>query len=307
MAHDTFETQIHKRCTQAKILIVDDSPIFIAMYESMLSELGECYCVGSAKEALSLLAKHDFDVALFDHHLPDGTGLRLCKMVRRVHSSRQLPIFIITGSSDETLEQKCWEVDCSDFISKPFHAITLKHRVLAQLRLKFAVDLLQETSNQDQLTGLHNRRAIDDVIQRRSLRKGHVFSIAILDVDFFKKFNDEYGHQAGDECLVKVASIMKSCVRGPDKLSVRYGGEEFLILLPDTELKDAIAIAERVRSEVAKAQIPHIKSPMGVVTLSAGVATYGGDCLTWRALLKAADECLYQAKREGRNRLVSAL
>jgi len=158
---------------------------------------------------------------------------------------------------------------------------------------------------QDQLTGLANRRSIDETLSKelaRSRRYGRPLALVMLDVDYFKKYNDRYGHQAGDECLKDVASVLLEVTQRPCDLAARYGGEEFLLILPDTDVVTALSLAERVLASIGDLELRHEQSPLRVVTVSAGIAALTNN--SYRdsdSLLRAADKALYQAKQNGRN------
>jgi len=169
---------------------------------------------------------------------------------------------------------------------------------------------LQELASNDELTGIANRRRFDEVLARewaRSGRANHPLALIMLDVDHFKNFNDHYGHQAGDECLRKVASELRKSARRPGDLAARYGGEEFAVIAADMDADTAMRLAETLRESIAALALPHAQSPLKVVTISVGVAVLTpGDGNKAEALLGMADQALYRAKRDGRNRVESA-
>lgn len=170
---------------------------------------------------------------------------------------------------------------------------------------------LLEESHTDQLTGLANRRKMDQVLNQewaRADRHQRPLSIIMLDIDFFKQYNDNLGHQAGDECLQKVANVIKRTVKRASDLAIRYGGEEFLLILPDTDLSKAQLLAKEIRASISALSLPHPHSPMSNVTVSAGVAVFqNGNYKDIHHLLRAADLALYQAKENGRNQVKTAL
>lgn len=165
--------------------------------------------------------------------------------------------------------------------------------------------LMEELSRTDGLTGIANRRAFDDVLDhewRRAIRGGTPLAVVMADVDFFKAYNDHYGHQAGDACLVQVAQALQRACRRPVDFPARYGGEEFALVLPDTDLDGAISVAEAIRHELAERALPHSHSPYGIITVSLGAAArQPARDSDPSALMAAADNLLYVAKREGRN------
>jgi diguanylate cyclase (GGDEF)-like protein len=194
-------------------------------------------------------------------------------------------------------------------VFSPRVAFVLEQKKVRQLnrQLEEANERLAALASTDSLTGVANRRSFDECLQREWARTGRThrsLALIILDLDFFKQYNDQYGHIMGDECLKRVAKTLQVGRRAAD-LEARIGGEEFSLLLPDTEIEGAMSVAESVRADIQKLQLPHAKSPMGVVTASFGVAsTTAGGTETTEELVRAADRALYDAKRQGRNRVV---
>jgi diguanylate cyclase (GGDEF)-like protein len=198
-----------------------------------------------------------------------------------------------------------------DFISKPINPVIVKARVRTHLTLKLQSDLLRTMALMDGLTGVANRRKFDEDLSadwRQCFREQKPLSLILADVDFFKRYNDRYGHQAGDGCLRAVAQALAETVRRPYDLLARYGGEEFACVLPNTDLSGAVEIATRMQAGVRALDIEHSASDVDrVVTISLGVATLtpSGD-LDFQALIEAADKQLYEAKSAGRGRVCSS-
>jgi diguanylate cyclase (GGDEF)-like protein len=193
-----------------------------------------------------------------------------------------------------------------DFISKPINPKIVRARVKTHLTMKRQSDLLRQWVYIDGLTGVCNRRYFDEHLKSewdRSARLGAPLSVALVDVDLFKRYNDHYGHQAGDECLRCVAAVMKSCLRRPTDMVARYGGEEFGLLLPDTDVAGALHLAGQIREGLLMAHIEHADSSVGpLLTVSIGLCTWThGVVGSTAALLKAADAQLYLAKSQGRD------
>jgi diguanylate cyclase (GGDEF)-like protein len=186
-------------------------------------------------------------------------------------------------------------------------------RKMAEEQLTAANDRLAYYARQDYLTGLHNRRSLDERLEReiaRARRDGQVLSLCMADVDYFKSYNDTQGHLGGDECLRAVARVLEQCALRPGDMVSRYGGEEFVVVLPGTDARGAAAVAERMRAQVETLRLPHPASPQGLVTVSLGVVCWqpvpGDAPVEAAALLQAADRALYAAKSAGRNRTASA-
>jgi diguanylate cyclase (GGDEF)-like protein len=178
----------------------------------------------------------------------------------------------------------------------------------AEATLQVMTDQLKVLATTDGLTGLVNRRGFDQALDRelsRSIRNATAFSLLLADVDLFKKFNDQYGHPAGDECLRSVSRALQSGARRPSDTVARYGGEEFVAILPETDEDGAYVVAENLRAKIQKMAIPHAQSPAGVVTISVGLTTLKlGESMAAADLLTRADEALYDAKYAGRNRVM---
>jgi diguanylate cyclase (GGDEF)-like protein len=232
---------------------------------------------------------------------------------------------IVTGLEDPKSVDRAFEVGATDYITKPIHWAVLRHRVrrllqesqiskekeLLYQQLQQANLELQSLAELDGLTQIANRRRLDGYLNqewRRMMREKTPLSLIMCDIDFFKKYNDTYGHLAGDFCLQQVAKTINSAVKRPGDLAARYGGEEFAAILPNTDANGAMHVAEEIRLKVRDLQILHCQSPIaGHVTLSLGVATTvpcpGSSPVM---LIATADKALYQAKEAGRNRLAAA-
>ena len=237
---------------------------------------------------------------------------------------------MITSLEDIKSVDLAFQVGATDYIIKPIPLAILRHRVRRLLQsnwvmqellqqvvlerqlkeqLAQANEQLQRLVNIDGLTQVTNRRYFDEVFQRewrRAAREGTLLSLILIDVDFFKQYNDTYGHLAGDECLKAVVKVMKAALKRPADLIARYGGEEFVALLPKTELSGAIQLGETIQANLAAEAIPHIKSPINQkVTLSMGaVSTLPNPDRDPNSLLETADKLLYRAKTEGKNRVI---
>lgn len=211
----------------------------------------------------------------------------------------------ITSNEDQDEQNECWAAGAVDFVTKPVNGVILRNRVKAHLTLKLQTDLLRSMSFVDGLTGLYNRHLLVDALGKGILharRSGKPLSLLMIDVDWFKQFNDTYGHLNGDECLKSIAAVIKSCLLRPTDFAVRYGGEEFLCLLADTDLVGAKHIAAALLESVTRLDIVHKASPLGHVTVSIGVHTSVPKALSNdNALIGQADAALYQAKHKGRN------
>ena len=307
-----------------KILIAEDDAVSRTILRRAVEKIGhECLAAADGEEAWNLYKETpDIDVIISDWMMPGVDGLELCRRVRGDGRVGYTYFIFLTALGDREHLLQGLEAGADDYLSKPLDRDELGMRLTSALRvtdlhrrlafqnneLEELNRMLFEQSRQDPLTSLGNRLRLREdlqVLQSRTKRYGHNYAVALCDVDFFKAYNDRYGHLAGDDVLRRVAATISSGLRIGDT-TYRYGGEEFLVVLPEQDADAATAITDRLRLAVADLGIPHaVGTPDGVVTISAGVAvsTGAGDA---DGLLKAADEALYAAKRDGRNRVARA-
>jgi len=240
--------------------------------------------------------------------MPGMDGFELCATLKADALLSSIAVIFVTAQGRPGDETRALEAGEADFITKPFNPAVVRARVRAQLTIKLQADLLREMAFVDGLTGVPNRRHFDerlDAEAQRARRGRSSLALLLADVDFFKRYNDCYGHLAGDDCLRRVARALNASMRRPADVLSRYGGEEFACLLPDTDLAGALAVAHNMEAAVRALQIPHSGSDVaGVVTVSLGVAI-AAPALRCEAaeLVSLADEQLYRAKAEGRGRV----
>ena len=293
------------------LLIVDDAPTNIHALASLLKDEYRILVAPDGEKALQI-ARGEFppDLILLDVQMPQMDGYEVCRRLKSGSPSNRIPVIFVTARNAAEDEELGFNLGAVDYISKPFHPAVVRARVRNQMNLKIRTDLLEELSLVDGLTGIFNRRYFDEHFEEEKKRMSHLhvsLSLIMMDIDNFKVYNDNYGHGAGDECLQQVARVLKGGVVRAGDFVARYGGEEFVALLVGTDDKEAMVVAERLRSAVESLEIVHGYSPIAqVVTLSLGVASFGpGDSPEKLAtLLKRADQALYKAKKEGRNRSV---
>ncbi|MFP5239353.1 MAG: diguanylate cyclase [Acidobacteriota bacterium] len=303
------------------MLVVDDMPVNIKLLRELLKKSYSVSFATDGHMALSLAESFTPDLVLLDISMPEMDGYEVCRRLKDNPATRSIPVVFLTAQSDETNELEGLTLGAIDYITKPFSPPIVLARVknhiefvLAKNRLNEAYTLLdlknQELDDKnralevllqtDRLTRLHNRHKLDEAFQaevQRARRYANQFSIILLDVDSFKTVNDTFGHLVGDSVLVQVADILSANVREMDMVG-RWGGEEFLLLCPETGLDTAAELAARLRSVLARAPLP----PVERVTASFGVAAYHhGDDVA--GLLRRADDALYRAKASGRNRV----
>jgi diguanylate cyclase (GGDEF)-like protein len=308
-----------------KILIAEDDAVSRMILRRAVEKIGhECLVAADGEEAWDLYKENpDLDAIISDWMMPGMDGLELCRLVRGEGRNAYTYFIFLTALGDKEHLLMGLEAGADDYLSKPLDRDELQVRLISasrvtELHRRLAIQnqeleelnrRLFEQSREDPLTCLGNRLRLREelgALRARAERYGQSYSVILCDVDFFKSYNDCYGHVAGDEVLVKVAKEITEGRRSGDT-AYRYGGEEFLVLLPEQPLEAAIAAAERLRLAVEALRITHeSKAPPGLLTISAGVAALmPGDPKSPDDLLREADTALYRAKEAGRNRVAS--
>ena len=291
-----------------KILIADDQPTNIRVLFELFRDQCDVFMATSGAQTIQICRAELPDLILLDVVMDDIDGHEVCRRLKADPLTGAIPIIFVTSQNQEADEVIALGLGAVDFITKPINPVIVRARVRTHLTLKLQGDLLRASALLDGLTGVANRRKFDEDLQtdwRQCLRETAPLSLILIDIDYFKLYNDRYGHQAGDTCLKLVARALVEALRRPyDKLA-RYGGEEFACLLPKTELAGASAMAERMRTRVSELNVEHLGSDVDqVVTISLGVASMvPAPSVTPELLLKAADQQLYEAKRTGRARV----
>lgn len=292
-----------------RILVVDDIPANIKLICESLKDAYELVVAVDGPRALELArSEHPPDLVLLDVVMPGMDGHEVCKRLKQAPETRDIPVVFLTAKDQLEDEKHGLELGAVDYITKPVSLPILKVRVKNHLELKRQRDLLKQLAMVDALTQLPNRRRFDERLGlewERGMRHGHSLAILFADIDHFKIFNDTYGHPKGDDCLRLVAKELEAGLKRSVDFIARCGGEEFVALLPDTNLEGARNVAENMRRKVRGLNIPHPTNPTGCVTISMGVAaTVPGPGKQALELLRAADQALYDAKNKGRNQIV---
>ena len=299
----------------ANILIVDNRGIVAERIEESLSKLHNLVTLREPSEAINLNLETEFDLVIVSLDLLDHDGLRLCSQLRSFEKTRQLPLLIVVDPEDGARLMRALDMGVNDYLHRPVDRMELRARVNTQIKRKRYTDRLRtnvarsmEMAVTDPLTGLYNRRHMDNQLEIQLANadaRGSPLSILTLDVDFFKPINDTHGHDVGDRVLKELARRLKEQVRTID-LCCRIGGEEFLIMLPGTQIQVGFTVAERLRRIIASVpfDVGASSGPLAI-TVSIGVAGYESTGDTSEIILKRADDALYKAKRSGRNRVVS--
>jgi diguanylate cyclase (GGDEF)-like protein len=288
------------------ILIVDDEVSNIEILSAGLEEDYELSFATSGDEALLLLPALMPDLVLLDVMMPGISGYEVCKKIKADPMLADIPIIFTTALDDEGDQLLGLGAGAIDYITKPYRPAIVQARVRNHLEMKRMRDQLAELAVTDALTGLGNRRRLESILAseyQRLTKARENLSAIILDVDFFKRFNDRYGHAAGDQCLVQVAAALSRAARRAADFTVRYGGEEFACLLPSASHDEAMEVASNIRDRVQALGIPHGGSEVAsFVTVSVGVATCVCEPgVSPGAWILAADQQLYLAKGSGRN------
>ncbi len=307
-----------------KTLVVEDSKVTLKAICAYLENMGiHPLTAETGKDALEIYRREHPDIILLDGRLPDIDGFDVAREIRATEKKKDWSaiIFLTSMTKDEDLARGI-EVGGDDYLMKPVSEIVLKAKVNAMRRLvEMQRELiaathklnqlnkeLQQLSATDGLTGLSNRRMFDELSRRewrRCERAQKPFSLVMVDVDHFKSYNDTYGHQAGDECLKSIALQMQRAAPRASDVVARYGGEEFVFVLGETDIDGAKWVANLLRQRVSDLKIANEASPLHHVTVSCGVASVvPGEGKALESLLQSADDALYQAKQQGRNRVL---
>ncbi|MBN2886351.1 MAG: PleD family two-component system response regulator [Chromatiaceae bacterium] len=295
---------------RASILIVDDAPANIQVLANALKADYRIRVANSGVRAIEVARATQPDLILLDVMMPELDGYEVCRRLKDDPGTSHIPVIFVTARNETQDEMRGLDLGAVDYITKPIKLPILNARVRTHVNLKLKTDLLEQLALLDGLTCIPNRRRFDQQLEqewRRARREHSPLALVMIDVDDFKRYNDHYGHGAGDECLRRVARALSESVARASDLLARYGGEEFALLLPDTDTEGARHIAERCRAAIANLKLPHAASSVGPeVSISLGVAATGATASGAQDLLKQADRALYQAKQSGRNRVATA-
>jgi two-component system cell cycle response regulator len=297
-----------------RILLVDDRRSSYERLAATLSSEHEVDVETDANAALFHVAESAYDVLIVSLGLENFDALRLCSQIRSLERTRHLPILILAEPEDNARLLRGLEIGVNDYLVRPIDKNEMLARVRTQIRKKRYSERLRENVQQsiemavtDVLTGLHNRRYMEmhlAALVDQSTARGKPLSVLVLDIDHFKSINDSYGHDAGDDVLREFGARIRKSIRGID-LACRIGGEEFVIVMPETDLAVAGMVAERLRRRIAAEAFAISGATPIPVTISIGLAALAVPTDTPTAILRRADQALYRAKRDGRNRVVA--
>ncbi len=330
-----------KETTQGSILIVDDTLANLDLLTRMLTRKGYTVrAVDAGRKALAIAQAELPDLILLDVCMSDMDGYTVCQALKANAQTQEIPVIFISALNEVGNKIRAFDVGGVDYITKPFRIaeviarvtthITIRQlqralqrqndrlqqevrdRQAAEMALQMAIHELERLANLDGLTQLANRRRFDEYLAvewRRLTREGLPLSLILCDVDFFKRYNDSYGHQAGDQCLCAIAKVLRQTIKRPADLVARYGGEEFAVILPNTPLAGACQVGETIQQRVLALSIPHASSEISpYITVSFGVASVIPVLtLLPDQLVAVADQALYRAKSQGRNQVVAEI
>jgi len=319
-------TDVTGIASELKLLVVEESKVIRKALSNSLEKIGvkKLLIAETGKDALEMFSKERPDIILLDALLPDIDGFDVARQIREQENGQEWSAIIFLTSMDED-EDVARGIDAGgdDYLMKPVSDVVLKAKIHAMHRLvemqRALVDVsrqlnvankeLQRLTITDGLTGIANRRMFDEVLSRewrRCARMQKPLSLIMADVDYFKQYNDSYGHLLGDASLRKVAEQVARSASRPGDLAARYGGEEFAFILGETDMNGAKWVANRIRQHIVDLKLEHSASPLNFVTVSCGVATVvPSDKLSLDTLLKSADHALYLAKEQGRNQVIA--
>lgn len=285
------------------ILVVDDTVGNLDILSDLLCDY-DVVVATNGIDALEICEEEEIDLILLDIMMPQMSGIEVCQILKSKEDTKEIPILFITAKTDEASIQEAYEAGGIDYVTKPFRPVELLAKVKIQFQLQEMTNELIRLATVDTMTGLYNRRHFANLSatsMSNALKDGTDLSVMMLDIDKFKTINDTYGHKVGDDVIVSLANILKSKQRKDDIIS-RFGGEEFVILLPKTDVKNANILAEDIRDSVEKSQVDLEDSQSIKFTVSIGVSNV--DLINEKDVEKSlirADEALYEAKNSGRN------
>jgi two-component system cell cycle response regulator len=296
-----------------RILLVDNRPALSDRMQDVLASEHSVDTERDPTEALFHAAEGGYDLVIVPLDLENFDGLRLCSQLRSLERTRNVPLLAIAEADNNARLVRALEIGVNDYLIRPVDGNEILARVRTQIRKRRYTARLRDNERlsiemaiTDPLTGLYNRRYMEThmgALVNQAIARGKPLSVLIVDIDYFKSINDTHGHDAGDDVLQDFAIRLRKSIRGID-LACRYGGEEFVVVMPETDMAVATMVAERLRRRIASEPFPIQKGTRTVdVTISIGIAALGPDDNA-AAVIKRADQALYRAKRDGRNRVV---
>jgi diguanylate cyclase (GGDEF)-like protein len=290
------------------VLIVDDEKLNVSILGTILSPMYNLLISRNGTRALELANEHKPDLILLDVLMPDMSGFDVIKKLKESDATNKIPVIFITGLTSTDDEEKGFYLGAVDYITKPFNKVIVQARVNTHLKIVEQMRTIEQLGLIDPLTKIANRRGFENRLFAEwgtANRERNPIGILMMDIDKFKTYNDTYGHQQGDVALKTFAEVSSRSLNRPSDFAARWGGEEFIILLPNVNAGGAAEVAERVRKNVEAAVIPTEKGAETRITVSIGINSVVPSAnITIEEFIEAADKALYQAKESGRNRYV---
>jgi len=298
---------------EKRILVVDDTESNIDILVELLSDIYEVMVALDGESAVEIAKEEIPDLILLDIMMPGMDGYEVCRILKSDEKTRDIPIIFITANTSEKSIEKAYDIGGNDYVTKPFRPRELLARVHRELELRKLIEDLERSREEmrlmaitDPMTKLYNRRYFSEIsedIFSLAKRNGHNLGVIMLDIDKFKRVNDTYGHQVGDEVIISLANVIVTHIRQSDT-ACRYGGEEFVILLPETDINGVRNVAEKIRRAVeeSKMELPDGVELKYTVSLGITEADFEKD-RNVEKVIGRADEALYDAKESGRNRV----
>ena len=293
------------------ILITDDEKTNLDILGSFLSPTYNLLMSRSGPHALELAKEHKPDLILLDVLMPEMSGFEVISKLKESEETDKIPVIFTTGLTSVEEEEKGFFLGAVDYIIKPFNKAIVKARVNTHIKIVDQMRTIEQISLVDMLTKISNRRGFENRLNvewNRAIREKTPIGILMMDLDQFKNYNDAYGHQQGDKALKAFADMSTQSLMRAVDFAARWGGEEFIILLPGTDMKGAAEVAERIRKNVEALVIPTEEGEKTKITVSIGVnSVIPGTNTSADDFIKKADQALYKAKESGRNRFVIAI
>ncbi|MFZ6673508.1 GGDEF domain-containing response regulator [Undibacterium sp. Xuan67W] len=291
------------------ILIVDDDIAAIRFLSNILKDLGSVLFATNGRDGIEMAKLHHPHLILLDIQMSEMGGFDVCRYLKNDFDTRDCAVMFATASVSTEIEIACLDAGAVDFVTKPFNPPLVRARVRTHLRLQHDAQILEHQSKEDFLTGLYNRRYFEQLVEnefKRGQRQKTSLGLALIDIDFFKNYNGAYGHPAGDAALKQVANAIKNATKRPGETVVRWGGEEFAVLLPFLDNSELEQYGAMLCEEIRCLQITHDHSKCSQwVTVSIGLALIiPSETNSIKYLVDQADLALYKAKDSGRNQVV---
>lgn len=288
------------------ILVVDDMKTNISILSDLLKDEYNIQSTISGNEAIQIATNENIDLILLDIEMPQLNGYEVCRILKSSDKTKNIPIIFITARSSEEDEEKGLNLGAIDYVTKPFSKTIVKLRIRNQIRLKEKTDLLEQLSMYDGLTNIKNRRFFDEIFEKtyqEIKREKTNLALMMIDIDFFKPYNDNYGHGKGDKTIKEVAQSISNTLNRANDLVARYGGEEFVVLLKDIQFDGVKNVANNILNSIRNLKIKHEYSEVSqYLTISIGIAHFDSNNKAAKIkILMTADENLYKVKNSGRN------